>query len=282
LVKDTWETRGVALSIRLPIILDNMSKTILERFRLDGRVALVTGAGQGIGKAFAFALGEAGAKVAIVDVRAEVAEQVSNELKERHVETISVTANVADPQSVEAMVTKVINHFGALHIAFNNAGVNMNSAAEDTPLEEWDQTFAVNLRGLFVCCQAEGRYMLKGGYGKIINTASMSSLIVPHPQKQAAYNTSKGGVVNLTRSLAAEWADRGVRVNCISPGIVRTALIMNSPDLAPLVSRWLQDIPMGRLCELEDLQGAAVYLASEVSDYMTGHNLVIEGGHTLW
>ena len=124
MVKDTWETRGLALSIRLPIILDNMSKTILERFRLDGRVALVTGAGQGIGKAFAFALGEAGAKVAIVDVRAEVAEQVSNELKERHVETISVTANVADPQSVEAMVTKVINHFGALHIAFNNASVN--------------------------------------------------------------------------------------------------------------------------------------------------------------
>jgi len=102
------------------------------------------------------------------------------------------------------------------------------------------------------------------------------------PQKQAAYNTSKGGVVNLTRSLAAEWADRGVRVNCISPGIVRTPLIMNSPDLAPLVDRWLQDIPMGRLCELKDLQGAAVFLASEVSDYMTGHNLVIEGGHTLW
>ena len=135
MVKDTWETRELALSIRLPIILDNMSKTILERFRLDGRVALVTGAGQGIGKAFAFALGEAGAKVAIVDVRAEVAEQVSNELKERHVETISVTANVADPQSVEAMVTKVINHFSALHIAFNNAGVNMNSAARTPRLK---------------------------------------------------------------------------------------------------------------------------------------------------
>jgi NAD(P)-dependent dehydrogenase (short-subunit alcohol dehydrogenase family) len=169
-----------------------MSKTILERFRLDGRVALVTGAGQGIGKAFAVALGEAGAKVAIADLRTEVAEQVSLELQERHIESLSVTADVADPPSVEAMVAKVIDHFGALHIAFNNAGVNKNSAAEDTPLEEWDQTFAVNLRGLFVC------------------------------------------------------------------------------------------IPMGRLCELEDLQGAAVYLASETSDYMTGHNLVIEGGHTLW
>lgn len=259
-----------------------MSKTILERFRLDGRIALVTGAGQGIGKAFAFALGEAGAKVAIADVRAEAADQVCQELEELQVETLSVTADVADPQSVAAMVRKVIDHFGDLHVAFNNAGLNKNSAAEETPLDEWDQTFAVNLRGLFVCCQEEGRHMLKTGYGKIVNTASMSSLIVPHPQKQAAYNTSKGGVVNLTRSLAAEWAERGVRVNCISPGIVRTPLIMNSPELAPLVNRWLQDIPLGRLCELEDLQGAAVYLASEVSDYMTGHNLVIEGGQTLW
>lgn len=124
--------------------------------------------------------------------------------------------------------------------------------------------------------------MLEAGYGKIINTASMSSIIVPHPQKQAAYNTSKGGVVNLTRSLAAEWADRGVRVNCISPGILRTRLIMESPALAPLVDGWIRDIPMGRLCELDDLTGAAIYLASEVSDYMTGHNLVIEGGTTLW
>lgn len=157
----------------------------------------------------------------------------------------------------------------------------MNSASEDTTLEEWDKTFSVNLRGLFMCCQAAGRIMLSQGYGKIINTASMASLIVPHPQKQLAYNTSKAGVVKLTQTLGTEWIDRGVRVNCISPGIVDTPLI-HSEALKPLVTRWLADIPAGRLAQVTDLQAAVVYLASEASDYMTGHNLVIEGGQSLW
>ena len=149
--------------------------------------------------------------------------------------------------------------------------------------EEWDQTFAVNLRGLFVCCQAEGRGGLRAGYGKIINTASMSSLIVPHPQKQAAYNASKGGVVNLTRSLAAEWADRGVRVNCISPGIVRTALIMILP-IGPVRSWMVARHPDGPTLRARGSSGGGglSWLPKCFFDYMTGHNLVIEGGHTLW
>ena len=259
-----------------------MSIPILERFKLTGRSALVTGAGQGIGEALAHALAQAGARVAVVDVNGTNAEKVADAIRSYNKDVVAIACDIRSQEEVARMVQEVNDRFGGLQIAFNNAGINRNSAAEDTSLVEWDETFAVNLRGVFICCQEEGRVMLKAGYGKIINTASMSSIIVPHPQKQAAYNTSKAGVVNLTRSLAAEWADRGVRVNCISPGILRTKLIMESPALAPLVQGWIRDIPMGRLCELEDLTGAAVYLASEVSDYMTGHNLVIEGGTTLW
>jgi NAD(P)-dependent dehydrogenase (short-subunit alcohol dehydrogenase family) len=259
-----------------------MSIPILERFKLTAKTALVTGAGQGIGEALAHALAQAGAKVAVVDVNEAAAEKVADAIRSYNKEVVAIACDIRSQQEVASMVQKVTGRFGGLHIAFNNAGINRNSPAEETPLSEWDDTFAVNLRGVFICCQEEGRVMLKAGYGKIINTASMSSIIVPHPQKQAAYNTSKAGVVNLTKSLAAEWADRGVRVNCISPGILRTKLIMESPALASLVEGWIRDIPMGRLCELDDLTGAAVYLASEVSDYMTGHNLVIEGGTTLW
>ncbi|KAK7155655.1 hypothetical protein R3I93_010336 [Phoxinus phoxinus] len=256
-------------------------KQVLDRLRLDGKVAYVTGAGQGIGRAFAHALGEAGAKVAIIDMDKGKAENVAHELTLKGILSMAVAADISKPEDVEQMIDVIVSKWGTIHIACNNAGINKNSASEDTSLEEWDQTFNVNLRGTFMCCQAAGRVMLKQGYGKIINTASMASLIVPHPQKQLSYNTSKAGVVKLTQTLGTEWIDRGVRVNCISPGIVDTPLI-HSESLEPLVQRWLSDIPAGRLAQVTDLQAAVVYLASDASDYMTGHNLVIEGGQSLW
>ncbi|TNN59604.1 3-oxoacyl-[acyl-carrier-protein] reductase FabG [Liparis tanakae] len=248
-------------------------RPILDRMRLDGKVAYVTGAGQGIGRAFAHALGEAGAKVAVVDLDRDKAEAVVGELLLKGIIAISITADISKSVDVQRMIDDIVSRWGAVHVACNNAGINMNSASEDTSLEEWDQTFDVNLRGTFMCCQQ--------GYGKIINTASMASLIVPHPQKQLSYNTSKAGVVKLTQTLGTEWIDRGVHVNCISPGIVDTPLI-HSESLMPLVQRWLSDIPAGRLAQVTDLQAAVVYLASDASDYMTGHNLVIEGGQSLW
>ncbi|KAG8557117.1 hypothetical protein GDO81_018337 [Engystomops pustulosus] len=256
-------------------------RSILERLCLDGKVAYITGGGQGIGRAFAHALGEAGAKVAVVDMALEKAEAVANELHLKGIQSVAMAADISKEEDVKRVMDTIVANWGKIDIACNNAGINMNSASEDTTMEEWDKTFSVNLRGLFMCCQAAGRIMLSQGYGKIINTASMASLIVPHPQKQLAYNTSKAGVVKLTQTLGTEWIDRGVRVNCISPGIVDTPLI-HSEALKPLVTRWLADIPAGRLAQVTDLQAAVVYLASEASDYMTGHNLVIEGGQSLW
>jgi NAD(P)-dependent dehydrogenase (short-subunit alcohol dehydrogenase family) len=261
------------------------SKPVLERFRLDGRVALVTGGGQGIGQAFAHALGEAGAAVAVVDLNATGAETVADELSAKGIEAIAITADVSQAAQVQRMVNTIVGHWGRLTIGVNNAGIAGWYEAESMPEAEWDKMMALNLKGVFLCCQAQGWHMLQAGYGKIINTASMSGHIVNIPQNQAAYNISKAGVIHLTRSLAAEWAGRGVRVNSISPGYTRTQLVdqfIQQPVGKEKLPVWLQLTPMHRLGEVTDLQGAAVYLAAEVSDFMTGHDMIIDGGYCLW
>ena len=261
------------------------STPILERFRLDNRVALVTGGGQGIGRAFAHALGEAGAMVAVVDMVADRAETVANELATKGVEVMAVTADITKADQVKRMVRTILDCWGILTISINNAGIAGWFDSENMPEAEWDRMLDVNLKGVFLCAQAEGQVMLKTGYGKIINTASMSAHIANMPQNQAAYNASKAGVLHLTRSLAAEWASRGVRVNSISPGYMRTELVnqfIQQPVGRDKLPHWLERTPMGRLGEVIDLQGAVVYLASEVSDFMTGHDVVIDGGYCTW
>ena len=253
---------------------------ILDRFSLRGRTALVTGAGRGIGYALAQALAEAGADVACVDLDGDSAQRAAQEFAKLGVRTLGIQTDVTRKAEVMAMVAAVVERWGRLDIGVNNAGIARGGPAEELSEEDWDAVLEVNLKAVFLCCQAEARAMLPRGYGKIINTASMSATIVNRPQCQANYNAAKAGVVQLTRSCAAEWAASGVRVNCISPGHTITPMTQGMPEHVRAI--WRANTPMGRLGDPTDLQGAVVYLASEASDYVTGHDLIIDGGYVLW
>ncbi len=261
------------------------AKPILDRFRLDQRVALVTGGGQGIGRAYAHALGEAGAAVAVVDLVLARAESVAHELTQKGIEAMAIAIDVTNETQVQAMVDQVVAKWGRLTIGVNNAGAGLWQDAETMTLEQWNKLITLDLTAVWLCAKAEANVMLTAGYGKIINTASMSGSIVNTPQNQAAYNTAKAGVIHLTRSLATEWAKRGVRVNCISPGYTRTSLVddmLETPLGQQVMPTWMGMTPMGRMAEVTELQGGVVYLAAEASDFMTGHDLVIDGGYCAW
>lgn len=259
--------------------------SILDRFRLDGRTAIVTGGAQGIGRSFSFALAEAGAKVAVADMQPDAAGQVARELLEKGHDAMPITVDVRDEGQVAEMVKSVLDKWGGLTIAVNNAGIALWKDAMEMELSEWREIIDVNLDGVFLCCRESAKAMARSGYGKIINTASMSAHISNTPQNQSAYNVSKAGVVHLTHSLAAEWAQKGIRVNSISPGYTKTALVeqfVGTPEGKSVLDTWMQLVPMGRMATPEDLQGAVCFLAAEVSDYMTGADLLIDGGYCCW
>lgn len=254
---------------------------IIEKMRLDGKAIYVTGGASGIGKAASYAFAEAGADVAIVDVNLEGAEKVAKEIAEATgSHTIAIQCDVTKKDQVEAMVAKVVETYGKLDACYNNAGICINADAETMSYEQWSKVIDVNLNGVYLCATAAGRQMLKQGYGSIINTASMSGHIVNVPQPQCAYNASKAGVIMLTKSLAVEWAKKGVRVNCISPGYIGTELIMNADHLKPLIKQWNAIAPMGRLGKPEELQSILVYLAGDTSSFTTGSDFVVDGAFT--
>jgi NAD(P)-dependent dehydrogenase (short-subunit alcohol dehydrogenase family) len=262
-----------------------MAETIIDRFRLDGRTALVTGGAQGIGEAYCCALGEAGAKVAVVDINLPKAEETAHRLEAKGITAIAVKTDVTNPDDVDKMVKTIVDKWGELTIGVNNAGMSIWKDALIVDFSDWRKVLALNLDAVFLCARREAREMEKKGYGKIINTASMSGHISNTPQNQAAYNTSKAGVLHLTRSLAAEWAPKKIRVNSISPGYTQTELVeklLETPEGKSILPKWLQLTPMGRMGKPEDLQGAVVYLASPASDFMTGSDIIIDGGYCCW
>lgn len=257
---------------------------IIEKMRLYGKRGFVTGAARGIGKCTATALAEAGADVAIVDIDIDTAKKTADEIAENSGrKVIAIQCDCTDKAQVDKMVAEVVSELGGLDFCHNNAGICINEKAEDMDYEtQWLKVININLNGIFLTDIAAGRYMLSHGGGSIINTASMSAHIVNVPQPQCAYNASKAGVIQLTKSLAIEWAKRGVRVNSISPGYIGTDLTLNSPTLVPLIKQWNAMAPMGRLGKPEELESIVVYLAGDTSTFTTGSDFIIDGAFTCF
>ncbi len=256
---------------------------IIEKMRLDGKKGFVTGGARGIGKSTATAFAEAGADVAIVDLDLDEAKKTAEELAEKTGrKVIAIGCDCTDPEQVNAMVEQVVAKLGGLDFCHNNAGICINAPAEEMTYEQWSRVININLNGIFLTDIAAGKYMLAHGGGSIINTASMSAHIVNVPQPQCAYNASKAAVIQLTKSLAIEWAKRGVRVNSISPGYIGTELTLNSPTLVPLIETWNEMAPLGRLGKPEELQSICVYLAGDTSTFTTGSDFVIDGAFTCF
>lgn len=263
--------------------------TVLDRFRLDGKTAIVTGGNRGIGRAISRALAEAGADVAIANRDGESGRFVAREIEAETDGTVrSYEVDVTDESAVEALVEATVADSGGLNVLVNNAGVTVHAPAEEMTETQFEHVVDVNLTGVFRCAKHAGRAMMENETsgnarsGNIINLSSMSARVANYPQHQVAYNATKGAVDSFTKQLASEWAEYGIGVNAIAPGYVRTdpvdEALREDPEREQL---WTDEMLLEEMARPEDIAPLVVYLASEASWYVTGTSLLIDGGYTV-
>ncbi len=253
-----------------------------EMFDIRGKVALITGGGRGIGKAIAEVYGEAGAKVVITGRRKEWLNPTVEEFQSRGFGISAVVADVSREKEVEQTVQETINRHGRIDILVNNAGITWASPTEEHSLEKFRQVIEVNMTGIFMLSQQVGRHMLERGEGgRIINISSIKGLktVGPEVHSTISYDTSKGALITFTRALAREWGRKGILVNAIAPGWFRTR--MASGTIEENLDRFEGQTALGRVGDLEDLKGAALFLAAPASRYITGQILVVDGGFSI-
>jgi NAD(P)-dependent dehydrogenase (short-subunit alcohol dehydrogenase family) len=253
-----------------------------QPFSLTDRVAIVTGGGQGIGREIVRVLAGAGADIAIADINKTLADEAAAEVKGMGRRAVAVRVDVADPADADSMAEAVIGSLGRIDILVNNAGICINKSVLEMTPDEWLRLMGINLNGVFYCSRAVGRHMVQRGKGAIVNIASMSGSVVNWPQPQAAYNSSKAGVIHLTKSLASEWAASGIRVNSVSPGYIGTEMTKLGMATPGWGETWLERSPMGRLGEPVDVARAVLYLASDAAAFATGTDLIVDGGYSIW
>ena len=243
--------------------------------RLDGKVALVTGAGSGIGKATALLFASEGSQVAVNDINATSAEQTAEAIKQLGKKAIALPADVADEKDVTIIVERTIKELGGIHILVNNAGIGGGGPVLESSTAAWDRVMAVNLRGTYLCSRQVGRWMVNRNAGKIVNISSIAAMRFRN--NMSAYASAKAGVVNFTRALALEWAPYCINVNCIIPGGIRTP--MTQDYLSKLRADQIKElIPLGRIGEPEDIAKAALFLVSDDASFITGATLAVDGG----
>lgn len=252
----------------------------LEMFSLKNKIAIVTGASSGIGRNIALALSQAGANLALVSRRVHLLEEVAEEICSNNKNTLCLKADVCQKSEVQHVVDKVVNRFGRIDILFNIAGINRRNLVEDFSEEDWDDIININLKGSFLFSQLAGRVMIRQNKGKIINTASMVSVF--GGENIPAYAASKGGVSLLTKAFAVAWAKHNINVNAIGPGWFKTPMTQALLKDKDRYERTLSRIPMQRWGDCKDLVGAAIFLASDASDYVTGITLYVDGGYLAY